>query len=102
MNCYNGQYGFRENHSTELAALEIIDRIQQMDKGEIPFNIYLDLSKVFDTLDHEILLYKQGSAISHLRSYLTNRKQYVEFSYTKSKIVDITTGVPQGSILGPL
>ena len=51
----DGQYGFREMHSTELAALELIDRIVlAMDKGEIPFSIFIDLSKAFDTLDHKI------------------------------------------------
>ncbi len=53
---YNHQYGFREGHSTELAALELVDRvIQEMDDGETAFNIYLDISKAFDTLDHSIL-----------------------------------------------
>ena len=50
--CKN-QYGFRRNHSTEYAALELIDRvILDMDKIEIPFSIFIDLSKAFDTLDH--------------------------------------------------
>ena len=53
------QYGFRENHSTQYAALELINRIiSSMDTGEIPFNIYIDLSKAFDTLDHSILVKK--------------------------------------------
>ncbi len=53
------QYDFRDGHSTELAALELVDRIiQQMDNGETPFNIYLDLSKAFDTIGHAILLNK--------------------------------------------
>ncbi len=56
---YNSQYGFRAEHSTEFAALEVIDRIMvEMDKSHIPTNIYFDLSKAFDTLDHNILLDK--------------------------------------------
>ena len=48
------QYGFRSGHSTELAALHLIDYLtKQMDVGEIPINIYIDLSKAFDTLDHK-------------------------------------------------
>ena len=54
---YPSQYGFRSVHSTEQAVLEIVDRvIQDMDKGNSPINVYLDLSKAFDTLNHEILL----------------------------------------------
>ena len=53
------QYGFRAQHSTELAALNIVDRLTYlMDQGEILLNIYIDLSKAFDTLNSEILLNK--------------------------------------------
>ena len=85
------KYGFRKDHSTELAALEIIDRItQHLDKGATPINMYLDLSKAFDTLDHNILLHKlkhygiQDNALDLFRSYLTERQQYVDFNGTKS------------------
>ena len=54
---FDNQYGFRPKHSTEHAALELIDRIiNKMDTNEIPLNIFLDLSKAFDTIDHTILL----------------------------------------------
>ena len=54
---YESQYGFKKNHATEFAVLELIDRItQSLDNGKTPVNIYLDLSKAFDTLDHSILL----------------------------------------------
>ena len=56
---YAHQYGFRKQHSTELAVLELVDRtIFTLDKDETPINIFLDLSKAFDTLNHTILLNK--------------------------------------------
>jgi len=55
---YNSQYGFRESHSTELATLEVIDRIiLDLDQGSLPLNIYIDLSKAFHTIDHNKLVY---------------------------------------------
>ena len=102
------QYGFRTGHSTELAALHLVnDLIKQMDTGKVPTNI--DLSKAFDTLDHSILLDKLNYGVvavgvvnNLLHSYISNRYQYVDFnsSISSTKVVD--TGVPQGSILGPL
>ena len=54
---YTGQYGFRKKHSTQLAALELVDRItQDLDIGKTPISIFIDLSKAFDTLDHNILI----------------------------------------------
>ena len=105
--CKN-QYGFRRNHSTEYAALELIGRvILDMDKGEIPFSIFIDLSKAFDTLDHKILINKlqyygiKDTALDLFQSYLSNRRQYVQIGNNKSDTTAITTGVPHGSILGP-
>ena len=103
------QYGFRRGHSTEHAALHLIDKvICDMDKGEIPIGIFLDLSKAFDTLNHDILLKKlnhygiNGISAQLINSYLSGRQQYVEYEGIKSTKLAITTGVPQGSILGPL
>ena len=80
------QYGFRANHSTELAALNLIDRLTyDLDNGKIPTNIYIDLSKAFDTLQHETLLNKlvyygvRGKANDLICSYLTRRQQIVDF-----------------------
>ena len=105
----NSQYGFKKKHSTGLAALELIDKIIfDLDKGTVPINIYLDLSKVFDTLDHSILLHKlnhygiNGVAFKLLKCFLSNRKQYVHIGSNRSKYTPIELGVPQGSILGPL
>ncbi len=106
---YKHQYGFRTGHSTELAALELIDTLtEQLDKGEIPFVIFLDLSKAFDTLDHSILTEKlqyygvHSTELELFKNYLSDRQQYVDIEGTKSSMQKITTGVPQGSILGPL
>ena len=108
---YENQYGFRSDHSTEYATLELIDRIiSKMDNDEIPFSVFLDLSKAFDTIyiDHKILLEKlkhygiEGIPFQLFKSYLSGRKQYVEINDAKSDVLQITTGVPQGSILGPV
>ena len=106
---YDSQYGFRQLHSTELASLELIDRItQNLDNRKLSISIFLDLSKDFDTLDHDILLQKlhyygiTGTANSWFQSYLCNRQQFVLYENTKSTMMPISTGVPQGSILGPL
>ena len=106
---YTSQYGFRKDHSTEFAALELVDRlIYKMDDGKSPIGIFIDLSKAFDTLNHDILLYKlkyygiDEIANNLFGSYLSNRKQYVEFDSIESDMLLVTTGVPQGSILGPL
>jgi len=106
---FESQYGFRSNHSTELAVLELVDHVSSsVDRGETPLSIFIDLSKAFDCLNHNILLQKLKyygfNDISHrlLESYLSNRKQYVASSSLKSKFENIDTGVPQGSILGPL
>ena len=103
------QYGFRPGHSTEHAPLELVDKItSQMDNNETPISIFLDLSTAFDTIDHNILLDTlkyyglDDIAIKLFRSYLTNRYQYVQIENAKSQLLEINTGVPQGSILGPL
>ena len=76
-----------------------------MDAKNIPFSIYLDLSKAFD---HNMLLSKldyygiKDTALNWFESYLTNRTQYVNCNGISSSIRTIETAVPQGSILGPL
>ena len=82
----NSQYGFRKNHSTEYAALEFVDRIaKDLEAKKVPLSVFIDLSKAFDTLDHQILLKKlkyygiTGVALSWFQSYLSNRQQIVNF-----------------------
>ena len=68
----------------------------------------MDLSKAFDTINHDILLYKleyysyRGVALDWFKSYLSNRKQFVPYQMHDSNHKIINRGVPQGSILGPL
>ena len=103
------QYGFRKKSSTELAAIELLDRLLgQLNQQKIPINFHLDLSKAFDGLNHNILIYKlvyygvTGKSKDLLLHYLTERQQYVQIGdYMSSKQL-VRTGVPQGSVLGPL
>ena len=103
------QYGFRANHSAELAAVKLVDYIKySIDRKCTPVNIYIDLSKAFDTLNFDILLYKlqyygiRDITLKLLKSYISNRKQYVKYNVNESGFKEIKTGVPQGFILGPL
>ena len=103
------QYGFRAKHSTEFAALNLVGHLTyKLDNGLIPSNIYIDLSKAFDTLIHDILLNKlnyygvRGVANRLIYSYLSERQQVVQFNDCISEMNSINTGVPQGSVLGPL
>ena len=79
-----------------------------MDSRKTPGALYIDLPKAFHTLSFEIILYKlkyyevMGTELRLLTEYLTNRKQYVRFNNHNSDTTNISTGVPQGSILGPL
>ena len=103
------QFGFRKYHSTEYAAISLVDHISnEMEHGKTPGALYIDLSKAFDTLSFDIILYKlnyygiAGTELQLLTSYLQNRKQYVIFNNHESDLTEITTGVPQGYILDPL
>ena len=106
---YPSQYGFRPRHSTTQAVNELVDDIAtSFENKKHTLSVFLDLSKAFDTIDHDILLKKlewygvRGLALEWFRSYLTNRKQYVQYKDSKSSTNIIPCGVPQGSVLGPL
>lgn len=103
------QYGFREGRSTESALTSFKDYIlKSFDARDYTIGIFLDLSKAFDTVNHQILIEKlkhygiRGTANKWFISYLQNRSQFVEFKDNTSTKKIISHGVPQGSILGPL
>ncbi len=106
---HNNQFGFRPKFSCEMALLSAYNQIvSNLDEKKHTIGIFLDLSKAFDTIDHDILLSKlfhygiRGVAFEWFRNYLSNRKQFVTFNGHASSQLDISCGVPQGSILGPL
>ena len=103
------QYRFLENHSTVLALTEVVEKNKKaLEQGEYGLGIYIDLKKAFDTVDHKILLAKlehygfRGQANLLIKSYLSGRKQFTIINGVPSDINSIETGVPQGSVLGPL
>ena len=105
----NSQHGFRPNHSTVTAMLEIANKwFHNIDIGQLNGVVFLDLKKAFDTVDHKILLHKlhlygiKEIALNWFRSYLSNRKQYCWVNYHLSHPQEMVCGIPQGSILGPL
>ena len=106
---FSGQFGFSASHSTSHAILFITDKIQKaIENKHYSCGIFLDLSKAFDTVNHNILLKKlenygiRGVANEWFSFNLQNRRQYVTIANTNSEQRMITCGVPQGSVLGPL
>src|SRR5271165_5326627 len=90
-----------------MALLDIYDKISDAcDKKEFAVGIFIDLSKAFYTINHDILLKKhahygvRGIPLDWFGSYLSNRKQYVSLNDTSSAPRDITCGMPQESVLG--
>ena len=103
------QFGFRKFHSTASALLDSTNSwYVNMDRKKFNLVVLLDLKKAFDTIDHGILLSKlelygiTGSALSMIRSYLTDRNQKCQLGDLMSTERRVTCGIPQGSILGPL
>ena len=116
MNCLNkfnlicnSQYGFRSNHSTSTALIDLTSKIiGAFENNAYAMGVFLDLSKAFDTINHDILLHKLDyygiRGISHdwFESYIRNRSQCVKYNHSLSGFNEITHGVPQGSLLGPV
>ena len=103
------QYGFKAKSFTELAVLYLTQHVaNRIESKNFTLGVFIDLSKAFDSLDHNILLNKlfhygvRGIALEWCRSYLTGSHPYVRVIETDSTPIETTKGVPQGSILGPL
>ena len=96
------QYGYRANRSPEFAVLELMDRnIDNIHRNLTPLNVYINLSKAFDCLDHNILLSKvkfcvpNDNAIRLLKNYLSDRDHYLQLGNIKSQLIGISRGIPK-------
>lgn len=111
------QHGFIKGKSTTTALINLADFIiDSLEEGKLVTSLFLDLSKAFDCLGHDLILYKleklgiKGTAKMWFKSYLEDRRQVVEIKQTKDGVPEVTRsiplpvnrGVPQGSILGPV
>ena len=106
---HNTQSGFRKAHSCQTALTYMIDKFMNgIDEGNLVGTVFLDLKKAFDLVDHTILIHKlklyhfDPKAVKWFTSYLSGRKQFVKVGKEISDTLEVKSGVPQGSILGPL
>ena len=102
-------HAYRPSHNTTSALIQMYDTwVGAVDDGELSGACLLDMSAAFDIVDHPLLLQKlalygfDDGSLEWIHSYLSNRKQCVSISGSLSKLLPVTTGVPQGSILGPM
>ena len=104
------QSAYRNNHSTETALVKVLnDLLLAVDKGNEAVLVLLDYTAAFDTIDHDLLLHRleheffiTGIVLDWIRSYLHNRSQRVVINDTTSASFPLISGVPQGSVVGPL
>ena len=104
------QSAYRRGHSTDTAVLRVLsDILKAIDKGDLTALALLDLSAAFDTVDHQILLHRlqtsfgiRDQALMWFQSYLTSRLQHVRLGGSRFPPGPVLSGVPQGSVLGPL
>ena len=105
----SSQFGFRSGASTEQALLKFSDDFLKLfDQKKVAIATFMDLSRAFDCVDHNILLSKlkrydiHESALKWINSYLSDHEHFVSWNQSHSTLLNINIGVPQGSILGPL
>ena len=103
------QYGFRKGKKTTDAVVKLLNNVyDSFNKKNYLGAVFIDLSKAFDTVDHHILLQKlenygiRGIPLMLFKSYLSHRRQFVSLNGVNSPPLQISLGVPQGSVLGPL
>ena len=106
---YKYQSGFLPKHSTTFQLVDIYHHIcQSFDNKQFSCMVFCDISKAFDRVWHKGLLFKlrqngiEGTLLKWLSNYLSNRSQKVVLQSATSSSKQITAGVPQGSVLGPL
>lgn len=103
------QHGFRSNRSCLTQLLHHIDDVMNDLNDDCNADVlYLDFSKAFDKVDHQLLLKKlkmygfRGKVLDWISNFLCERKQHVVIDGIKSPAIDVISGVPQGTVLGPL
>jgi Reverse transcriptase (RNA-dependent DNA polymerase)/Endonuclease-reverse transcriptase len=103
------QSGFRKNHSCESAIQIVLAKWRRLiEEGNVVIAVFLDFKRAFETIDRDLLITKlkkygfSADSLKLLKSFLSDRKQYVYVNGQKSKCIDVNIGVPQGSVLGPL
>ena len=106
---YENQYGFTSRKSCEIQLLASMNEWTKSVEASIPVDIvYLDYSKAFDTVVTSKLVYKleqlgiRGNFLQWIESYLSHRLQFVKLNDARSVLTEVKSGVPQGSILGPI
>ena len=106
---YQKQFGFQNAHSTEHAILQLVNQITDaFRQGIYTLGIFVDFSKSFDTVIHNILLEKlkaygiQSENLKWFRSYLSQRQRFIPYNDSKIEMKIVKYGVPQGTIVGPL
>ena len=106
---YNLQFGFRQQYSTSHALINITENIRKaLNDGNVGCGVFVDFQKAFDTVDHQILLSKLNHygihAVSNdwFKLYVSNCNQYISINGYESGLAALNSGIPQGSVLGPL